>query len=418
MNEIIYIYIVGLSLLFISLLVLFFKYTQLKTIQILKQQDLDSILLENKILNEEKIELIKQNQQFETNLELHQESQDTALKNSKAALYDLSNSVVNQLLDLHKKETEDSRKQSEERIAKSTESFNSEMQKITNLMAVLTKDMETSKSIVDNLKNSLLSPSSTGSLAEITLENLLKNSGLKPEIDFILQYSFTGEDQIRLRPDAVVFLPEDNVLIIDAKSSKFLAGEGKDEDLIKSMQLHLKNLATKDYKSELQDYYGRKERKFRRVSTIMFMPTEQAIDKISKIDRNFIQKAWDNNIYPVGPSGLVNILSIAKMHISEKLRIDNYEQIIQEINSLINSIGTISEHGARLGTNIASLISNYDKFAASFNKNLVSKVKNLKVLGTGTQSKNANLLERYQVVSHKNDLIEAEEINAKQTSLN
>lgn len=408
MNDLFYIGLIFFF--FFCLMILFFKYTKLKTIQILEAKNLENILLENQKLNSEKIELIRQIEHFSTSLKLNETAQDAALKNSKAALYDLSNSVVSKLLELHKKEAEDSRKQSEERIAKSTESFNSEMQKIANLVAVLTKDVEVSKSIVDNLHNSLLSPSSAGSLAEITLENLLKNSGLQQDVDFKLQYSFSGSDQNKLRPDAVVFLPQDNLIIIDAKSSQFIVNNQNEADLMRSMTAHLKSLTSKDYTSELREYYTKKDIKFGRVSTIMFMPTEQAIDRISKMDKTFIQKAWDNNIFPVGPSGLMNILSIAKMHISEKQRIDNYELIIQEINGLINSIGTISEHGAKLGNNIASLISNYDKFAASFNRNLVSKVKNLKILGTGSNSKSTNMLERYQIVSHKNDLIEAEEI--------
>ncbi len=399
-----------ISFFFLCLVILFFKYTKLKTIQTIEAKNLENLLSENQKLHSEKIELIRQIEHFSTSLKLNETAQDAALKNSKAALYDLSNSVVSKLLELHKKEAEDSRKQSEERIAKSTESFNSEMQKIANLVAVLTKDVEVSKSIVDNLQNALLSPSSAGSLAEITLENLLKNSGLQQDLDFKLQYSFSGSEQNKLRPDAVVFLPQDNLIIIDAKSSQFIVNNQNEADLLRSMSIHLKSLTSKDYTSELREYYTKKDIKFGRVSTIMFMPTEQAIERISKMDKTFIQKAWDNNIFPVGPSGLMNILSIAKMHISEKQRIDNYELIIQEINGLINSIGIISEHGAKLGNNISSLISNYDKFAASFNRNLVSKVKNLKILGTGSNSKNTNMLERYQIVSHKNDLIEAEEI--------
>ncbi len=413
MNDLYYLGIIFLFLL--GFVVLFFKHTKLKTIYSLENKNLENILAENQKLNAEKIELIKQIEQLSTSLKLNEAAQGEALKNSKAALYDLSNSVVSQLLELNKKEAEEARKQSEERISKSTESFNTEMQKIANLVAVLTKDVEVSKSIVDNLHNSLLSPSSAGSLAEITLENLLKNSGLQQDLDFKLQYSFAGSDQNKLRPDAVVFLPQDNLIIIDAKSSQFLVNEQNEADLMRSMFSHLKSLASKDYTSELSEYYSKKEMKFGRVSTIMFMPSEQAIDKISKMDKSFIQKAWDNNIFPVGPSGLMNILSIAKMHINEKQRIDNYELIIQEINGLINSIAIISEHGAKMGNNISSLISNYDKFAASFNRNLVSKVKNLKILGTGSNSKNTNMLERYQVVSHKNDLIEAEEIKGENT---
>ncbi len=390
------------------ILVLFFKYSNLKTASTIAVEDYIELKNDNIRLYSERDVHIKKIEQLATSLNMQEEIQNEALKNSKSVLYDLSNSLVNQLLELHKQETDEARKQSEEKIAKSTESFNGELQKVASLVTMLTKDMRDSKDLVDNLKNALLSPSATGALAEVTLENLLKNSGLKQDIDFMLQYSFSGGEQNKLRPDAVVFLPENNLLIIDAKSSQFLLSPDSDVELVKAMQTHLKNLTSKDYTSELSQNYSKKNIKFGRVSTIMFVPTEHAIEKMSKLDPGFVQKAWKDNIYPVGPSGLMNILSIARLHIGERLRVDNYEQIISEINSLISSIAVLSEHGARLGSNIASIVSSYDKFAASFNRNLISKVKNLKTLGTGQQIKQSRLLERYQVVSSKNDLIEAD----------
>ncbi|KJW01943.1 rmuC family protein [Orientia tsutsugamushi str. Sido] len=44
-------------------------------------------------------------------------------------------------------------------------------------------------------------------LAEITLENILKASGLRVKYDFIMQCNLTDENNMRLRPDALIFLP-------------------------------------------------------------------------------------------------------------------------------------------------------------------------------------------------------------------
>ena len=57
---------------------------------------------------------------------------------------------------------------------------------------------------------------------ETVLENTLKSFGLTAGIDFVLQQTFGSEDGSRLRPDAIVFLPADSVLVIDSKASKFL----------------------------------------------------------------------------------------------------------------------------------------------------------------------------------------------------
>lgn len=367
----------------------------------------DEAKMELESLNDERIDFIRETERLKASLKAYEESKEESLKNSKAVLYELSNSVANQLIDVHKKEVNEARKQSEERISKTTENFNEELKKVANLVGALNKDVESSKSIVDNLKNSLLSPSSTGTLAEVTLENILKNSGLKKGVDFELQYNFKSSENTDLRPDAIVFLPDDNILIIDAKSSKFLMDSENDEVLAKAMNQHLKNLLTKDYLGQISNFFENKKIKFKRVASIMFVPTEQALERISAIDNNFNIKAYENNVFPAGPTGLMNILSIARMHIGEKLRIENYDQIILEINNIINSIGVLSEHATKLGNSVGSVVNNYDRFAASFNRNISSKIKNLKTLGTGAQVKNSKMLERYQLVKGHNDIIDA-----------
>ncbi|MDA9818256.1 DNA recombination protein RmuC [Flavobacteriaceae bacterium] len=89
-------------------------------------------------------------------------------------------------------------------------------------------DLEKSMLDVDLTKNALLNPGSAGRMAELTLENILKASGLKQKKniaddgDFILQPYIIGETSGHgKRPDAMVFLPKDQILIIDSKSSSY-----------------------------------------------------------------------------------------------------------------------------------------------------------------------------------------------------
>lgn len=60
------------------------------------------------------------------------------------------------------------------------------------------------------------SPKQRGRWGEKSLENVLTQAGLVKGIDFEMEVSVEGEDG-RLRPDAVVRLPEGRKLIIDAK---------------------------------------------------------------------------------------------------------------------------------------------------------------------------------------------------------
>jgi DNA recombination protein RmuC len=61
---------------------------------------------------------------------------------TKAALFELGNDLSKQLIELHKTETEGNRKLSEENIKITAEKFNSEFERIVNMVGSLKRDIE------------------------------------------------------------------------------------------------------------------------------------------------------------------------------------------------------------------------------------------------------------------------------------
>ena len=374
---------------------------------------------ENSLLQNEKIEYIKEIERNKAELnankkiidefdKIRQESQQL----TKAALFDLGNELSKQLIDIHKKENQESREASEKNIKQTTEKFNNEFERIVSMVGSLSKEISQSRDTVELIKGSLLSPSGAGALAEITLENILKNSGLRKGLDFSLQHQTISSDSNKLRPDAVIFLPGNNLMVVDAKASKHLLNEANndittDALLARSMNLHLKSLAGKDYGEAVLNSVDRK--KISMVITLMFLPSEHAIEKLVAADKDFLHKAWSNNIFPVGPAGLMNMLSFAKFQITEQLMFENHKMIIEEVKKLIASVATLTEHSSRLGSNIQSVVNNYDKFAASFNRNFLSRAKAVARLGIDSGVKKiSEPLVRYQIVSSKTEMLDIE----------
>lgn len=399
-------------------------YVKLKTQVKLLANNLSRADDENAKLTNEKIENIKEIERLLAKVEYQEkmisefkELSKNSAESTKSALFNLGNDLSKQLIELHKKENKEARELSEQNIKKTSEKFHQEFERLVTMIGALSKDVDDSKDAVDIIKTSLLSPSGAGSLAEITLENILKASHLRSGIDFKMQYSTFGEEQNILRPDALIFLPSDNIMIIDAKASKFLL-ESDDNlsQLSKTMNNHLKSLSSKDYAEYVLQKFTQKsankhsKRLVGNVVTLMFLPTEHAVEKILEADSEFMNKAWKKNIFPVGPAGLMNMLSFAKFQISEQLMLNNHQLIIEEVRKLISSITSLAEHSGRLGNNIRSLVSNYDKFAASFNSNFLNKAKNIGKYGINVDVKKLehNLM-RYQLISSKSAMIEVEE---------
>lgn len=375
------------------------------------------ISTQNERLAHDNIEFIRKTEQLAEKIryqdtiieeakKLRQESNDA----TKAALFELGNQLSSQLIDIHKKENEESRKLSEKNIEKTVDKFNSEFERISKMVNMLDKDIMQSRDTVDIIKNSLLSPSGAGALAEITLENILKSSGLKSNLDFHLQYNVSDEiEKSILRPDAVIFLPSNRLMIIDSKASKFLVDQNSDpQKLAKTMNLHLKSLTSKNYAESIKKSLNNKQNDVSNIITLMFLPTEQAVEKILDADSQFLNKAWDMDIFPVGPSGLMNMLSFAKFQISEQQMTYYNLQIIEEVKKLISSVATMTDHSIKLGNSLSSAVNYYDKFAASFNRNLLSKAKKLGSLGLDVSLEKQEPLKRMQLFTSKAELIELE----------
>ncbi|MEQ9115946.1 MAG: DNA recombination protein RmuC [Rickettsiales bacterium] len=352
-------------------------------------------------------------------------SRSESISHAKAAIFEAGSKLSNELIEKHKKETTES----EQKLKKSQQELQGQFEKIISSVAVLNSEVKTSKETVDHVKRALLTPAGAGSLSEITLENILNASGLDKKRDFIMQYSLNLHNEgTRQRPDAVVFLPADNIMIIDSKASKFfteIAANQDDESektlnakLKATMRNHLKTLESKDYQESLRSYLG--NHKVNHVSNIMFLPSETAIEKLNVVDKDFMHKAWEKDIFPVGPTGLINILTYAKFQISATRQAENHQHIVDEIRKLLNSFSTIYDHARKLGNSLYSATNNFDKFAGSFNTNILPKARNLQKLGVHTQ-KNKQLpdtLDRFTIVSSgKNDLIEVEEAKENQKQL-
>ena len=401
---------------------LIYRNIQLKTEVRFLNSDLAFHKEQNQALEQEKITSTEQMQHLHSKVENQQQlitdfdkMREESQKMTKAALFDLGNELSKQLIEMHKKENQETRELSEKNIKNTTENFNKEFERLVNMVGSLSKDIENSKETVDVIKNSLLSPSGAGKLAEITLENILKASGLRNKLDFFMQHSITGENEEKLRPDAVIYLPGNNIMIIDAKASKFLVNNQgidniNDKNLMRTMNNHLRSLSSKDYAENIVKAVNNKNKaknNIGNVITLMFLPTEHAVEKLIEADQQFMYKAWKVNNFPVGPTGLMNMLSFAKFQISEQLMMQNQQLIVEEVRKLLLSVSSLTEHSGKLAATIKNLVNHYDKFAGSFNRNFLSKAQSLSKLGINTGIKKEMInLQRYQLVTSNSEMIE------------
>ena len=229
------------------------------------------------------------------------------------------------------------------------------------------------------------SPKQRGRWGEKSLENVLTQAGLVKGIDFHMEVSVEGEEG-RLRPDAVVRLPEGRKLIIDAKCSlnAYLdACDEVDDDKrtacfrmhLASVLRHAQQLGSKSYWSqfgEAADY------------VIMYIPGEHFLSAALEQDSELWEKAFKDRVLLATPTNLVAIArTVASVWKQEKLA-EAAEEIASLGKELHSRLATMAEHVARMGKNLATANAAYNQMVGSFESQVFTQARRFEPLGAGS----------------------------------
>lgn len=154
---------------------------------------------------------------------------------------------------------------------------------------------------------------SQGYWGELKLERLLETAGLEKGRDYLTQESFKDGEGDRYRPDAVLRLPEDKSIVIDAKMVLLdyqraceAADEAEREQAfarhVQALRSHVRQLGEKDY-SRLEGLASPD-------LVLMFVPVEAAFLEALRRDPQLYAYAFERKIILVGPSNLLASLRL------------------------------------------------------------------------------------------------------------
>ncbi|MBM3579224.1 MAG: DNA recombination protein RmuC [Alphaproteobacteria bacterium] len=285
---------------------------------------------------------------------------------------------------------------------------------VTTKLKALDEEVKKSSDETNKIKAALLTPGGAGRTSEITLENILKASGLLEREsfnsvgDYILQSHFGSDFGAEAkRPDAILFLPDNQIAVVDSKSSAHFfelaesEGEGEEKEILGKLRTmfrrHIEDLRRKDYASFLFEHLHAQNPSDYRIISVMFLQTEQMLEVLKKADRDFEQRAFEAGIIVATPVALIHLLSNVKFVVDRVKQQKNIELLKVEIGKLLDSFVVIVKESGELGRLINRALVGYNKLAKNLNRT-TSLSKNISELGiAGKKSGEVKFLEVVEV---------------------
>ena len=245
------------------------------------------------------------------------------------------------------------------------------------------KGQEEVKREAARLGNSLTNaPKARGRWGERALQNVLEQCGLSQHTDFDLEHSL-DTDEGRLRPDAIVRIPGQKMLVIDAKVSlnayqaAFEAGDDESRkrnlDLhARSMRNHVQTLGAKSYQSqfaEAPDY------------VVMFVPGEHFVAAALENDPDLWDFAFHNKVLLATPTNLVAIARTVAMVWQQDQLAREAIEIGKAGTELYERLAVAADHLKGVGAGLDRAVRKYNDFVGSFERNVLTSGRRLKDKG-------------------------------------
>jgi len=251
---------------------------------------------------------------------------------------------------------------------------------LTGLIEGIRTGQEEVRREAQRLGNSLTNaPKARGRWGERALQNVLEQCGLSEHTDFETEHSIDTEEG-RLRPDAIVRIPGNKQLVIDAKVSlnAYQAAFEADDDAervrhldlhAKAMRGHVQTLGTKAYQTQFEDAPD---------YVVMFVPGEHFVAAALEHDPELWDFAFRNKVLLATPTNLVAICRT----VAQVWRQDGLAREAREIGKmgaeLYDRLAVSAEHLKRVGSGLETAVGNYNKFVGSFERNVLSAGRRLR----------------------------------------
>jgi len=248
----------------------------------------------------------------------------------------------------------------------------------------LAQNSQTLSSETLQLRRVLSSNQARGRWGEETLRRVVEAAGMSPHCDFTEQNQVDDK-----KPDLIVRLPGDRVIIVDSKVPDLDFLQAIDSaDTVKRAQaraLHtdklkdtIRDLARKDYPAQYPnalDY------------VVLFLPAESLFSAALEADHELIVWASQRKIMLATPTSLIALLRAVSVSWQQHAQTENAREIAATAQELFNRVAKFFEHFEKIRAGLERATSSFNDAVGSYDRMVRPSGEKLLKLGGGTAVK-------------------------------
>jgi DNA recombination protein RmuC len=257
---------------------------------------------------------------------------------------------------------------------------------LAEMVRTLTQGTDTLRKETGNLVSALKRPSTRGSWGEIQLRNVVEMAGMVSHCDFVEQSTIqTSEGQ--LRPDMLVRLPGGKLVVVDSKvpldaylSALEASSEEEREGHIarhaKQTREHISKLASKGYQRQFDSTPE---------FVVMFVPSDGIYQAALGHDPALIEYGVQQQVLMATPTTLIGLLWAVHYGWQQELIAESARDIAESARELHRRLGRFVEPLAKIGKQLDSAVSSYNKAVGSFERGVVPQVRRIEAAGANSE---------------------------------
>jgi DNA recombination protein RmuC len=270
------------------------------------------------------------------------------------------------------------------RLQQSETTQSSTLGEVKKQLELLSQQSQTLAQETQQFRMVLRSNQARGRWGEETLRRVVEAAGMSAHCDFTEQTQ-SGDN----RPDLVVHLPGDRIIIVDAKVPDFdFLNALESADPVKrseSLAAHaaklkatIKALADKDYPGQFPNALDH---------VVLFLPAESLFSAALEGDRDLIVWAAEKGILLATPASLIALLRSVSVSWQQHAQTENAQKIAEAAREFYSRVIKFTEHFERIRMGLDKANSAFNEAAASFQLRVRPAGERLVDLGGATSAK-------------------------------